>query len=406
MSKSDRFPVRGVLVAAMCIATPASLAAAQSVAIEIRPELRSITDMSPDGRWIVGSTASGFPYRLDRTTDELTFMPAGQSAAAVSDDGSVVVGNMIDPDGTGATVAGMWREGEGWMSLGFLPDALQCPSLSNGYEVSADGTVVVGLSWDGCNGVAFWWTEATGMLPLENLANGVNRASVVSADGSVIGGFAQGSFSRTPAKWSSDLSGETLDPTTDGLGEVFGLRDDATVLLGNLDGAAVRWDNGGPPEVIGDGSALIGWMGYPIDIADDETIIGFDQNFTNFRATIQPGGEGPLQLLRTWAMDNGADVPADLDMQLASAISADGSVIVGSDGGFFDGRSWIVTITDPCPGDLDGSGSVGFDDLLTVLSGWGQDAPGGELSDPVDIVDFADLITLLSQWGPCPNTDG
>ena len=77
------------------------------------------------------------------------------------------------------------------------------------------------------------------MHGLEHLANGNNRASVISADGSVIGGFAQGSFSRTPAIWSADGTGQLLDPPNgDVVGEVQGISDDGTTLLGNWDGSA------------------------------------------------------------------------------------------------------------------------------------------------------------------------
>ena len=55
-----------------------------------------------------------------------------------------------------------------------------------------------------------------------------------------------------------------------------------------------------------------------------------------------------------------------------------------------------------CLGDLDNSGDVGFDDLVTLLASWG--ACGG---CPADLdtdgdVDFDDLVTLLAAWGPCP----
>ena len=54
-----------------------------------------------------------------------------------------------------------------------------------------------------------------GLLLLDSLANGVNRASAISRDGQVIGGFAQGSFNRTPARWSTDGSGSIFGRFTD-----------------------------------------------------------------------------------------------------------------------------------------------------------------------------------------------
>lgn len=54
-----------------------------------------------------------------------------------------------------------------------------------------------------------------------------------------------------------------------------------------------------------------------------------------------------------------------------------------------------------CPGDLDGNGEIGVEDLLTTLAAWGTD-PGG----PPDLngdgeVNIFDLLIILSSWGPC-----
>ena len=51
--------------------------------------------------------------------------------------------------------------------------------------------------------------------------------------------------------------------------------------------------------------------------------------------------------------------------------------------------------------DLDGNGSVGFGDLLTVILAWGP-CPGcpADLTDD-GVVDFADLLFVITAWGPC-----
>jgi hypothetical protein len=55
-----------------------------------------------------------------------------------------------------------------------------------------------------------------------------------------------------------------------------------------------------------------------------------------------------------------------------------------------------------CGGDVDGSGDVGFSDLLEVLASWGAcvNCPADVNCD--DVVDFDDLLTVLAAWGPCP----
>ncbi len=59
---------------------------------------------------------------------------------------------------------------------------------------------------------------------------------------------------------------------------------------------------------------------------------------------------------------------------------------------------------DPCPADLDGSGSVDFGDILAVLAAWGPCPPQfcPRDLDASGAVDFADLLVILGAWGPCP----
>ncbi len=55
-----------------------------------------------------------------------------------------------------------------------------------------------------------------------------------------------------------------------------------------------------------------------------------------------------------------------------------------------------------CPADFDGSGDVGFSDLLALLGGWGE--CGSECVEDIDgdgNVNFADLLIVLGTWGPC-----
>ncbi|NNF43051.1 MAG: hypothetical protein HKN62_08370 [Phycisphaerales bacterium] len=54
-----------------------------------------------------------------------------------------------------------------------------------------------------------------------------------------------------------------------------------------------------------------------------------------------------------------------------------------------------------CPFDFDGTGEVGFPDLLSLLAAWG-DCPGCPQDlDGDGVVGFGDLLSVLSAWGPC-----
>ncbi|MCP3902593.1 MAG: hypothetical protein GY715_03070 [Planctomycetes bacterium] len=56
-----------------------------------------------------------------------------------------------------------------------------------------------------------------------------------------------------------------------------------------------------------------------------------------------------------------------------------------------------------CATDLDGSGDVGFGDILQIIGAWGPCPPGvcaADLNANGD-VDFADIIIVIANWGPC-----
>ncbi|MHC5113903.1 MAG: GEVED domain-containing protein, partial [Planctomycetota bacterium] len=57
----------------------------------------------------------------------------------------------------------------------------------------------------------------------------------------------------------------------------------------------------------------------------------------------------------------------------------------------------------PCPADLDGSGDVGFGDILAVIGAWGPcGAPCPEDVDGSGDVGFGDILVIIGAWGPCP----
>ncbi|NNF44953.1 MAG: hypothetical protein HKN62_18270 [Phycisphaerales bacterium] len=55
-----------------------------------------------------------------------------------------------------------------------------------------------------------------------------------------------------------------------------------------------------------------------------------------------------------------------------------------------------------CVADLDGSGDVGFTDLLAILAAWGPCPGCPQDLDGSGDVGFTDLLTVLAAWGPCP----
>ena len=311
------------LLAAIVVATP--LAAQQCVLL---PAGSWATDVTPDGSVVVGLYPGGSFVWKWKQDSAPTFIPGGK-AAAVSDDGKTVAGTIDDPV-VNAEVAAIWTQSTGWKSLGWLPNAQNCPSRSNAYAISGDGTTVVGLSWNGCDGRGFRWTAATGMQELWPQGNGQNRCSAISRDGSALGGFAQGNFNRTPAYWIPFLTGAVLDMNFEG--EVLGFNNNGSLSVGTLVfntnneyDAFIRDQQSGVITYLG--HLNNGWSGNAMDISEDGTVIaGFDNLGLAREAWVWTAGGGVKSLNSRLAAMGVTGVPP---LEVCNAMSDDGQVIVG-----------------------------------------------------------------------------
>jgi probable HAF family extracellular repeat protein len=202
----------------------------------------------------------------------------------MSADGSVVVG-------VSAAAAGLeafrWTETTGMVGLGTL-GGKEYQSTAAG--VSADGSIVVGASSSaksGSNNEAFLWTEETGMVGLGDLPGGdfSSGASGISADGSVIVG--------------------TSDSRVSNIGEAF-LWTASTGLVGL----------GVPDET----HPVAASAGDNIS-ADGRVVVGSASTANGLEAFRWTETEGFVLL---------GDLPGGLFFSKAREASADGSVVVGS----------------------------------------------------------------------------
>jgi uncharacterized membrane protein len=308
--------------------------------IKVLPKDSWVTDITPDGEIVVGSydtkQHSSFIWRW-RVDPAPTVIPGGD-AVAVSDDGTVIAGNF--PNGTPTSpnddVAAIWTAATGWQTLGYLPGTTEgCGGgLSSAYDISGDGTTVVGLGWGtGCSGLGFRWTAATGMVPLQDLPNGGNRCSAISGDGSALGGFSQGNFARTPAYWKPDGSGSTLDLNL--MGEVYDFTENGGLSVGtlyftgtgNYYSAFVRNQQTGVITNLGQGHP--GTMAAAAsDISEDgQTIVGFDYFQFSREAWIWTPTDGIVSMTDKLTALGMTGLPKEF--WVCSKCSDDGSVIVG-----------------------------------------------------------------------------
>ncbi|MCP3981512.1 MAG: hypothetical protein GY716_19615, partial [bacterium] len=173
---------------------------------------------------------------------------------------------------------------------------------------------------------------------------------------------------------------------------VLGIRDDGSVLLGYWDGKAFKLEEGQPIELFS--GPIAAWTGNAMDIADDETIVGFDNFMLSRQAWIRPNG-GPAVNLRAYLLSLGAvDVPGILEV--CQAVSTNGNIIIGHNA-FSNG--WRINL---CVPDLSGNGAVDFADILAIIGAWGPCSGCDADLDGSGDVGFGDILVVIGAWGDCP----
>lgn len=164
-------------------------------------------DVSADGSVVVGSAdTSGvrhaFRWDSQAGMTSLGMLPGftvRSSAAAISADGTFVVGSSIGPNVSGAPTsqAYIWSQATGLTGLGDLPGGHY---FSEARDVSADGSVVVGIGTrSGLSAEAMIWDRVNGMRHLKDVLQNdygldlsgwtLHQANGISDDGKTIVGY-------------------------------------------------------------------------------------------------------------------------------------------------------------------------------------------------------------------------
>ena len=330
--------------------------------------LTLVPNMRPEGLTPDGSTAlltdrmSGTAefYFYNTTTNTLTL--AGSPGDASYDYATGISADLkVSAIHGKPEQAGVWSQGGGWQDLGNIY-ATGCEfdnltheqDQSSGKDISADGTVVVGFVWNGCNPEAFMH-NAGGFVSLDVLGAG-SSAFKVSEDGSVAGGWASKtnivgvdtfSLDRSPAIWKANGVGSFLplgpfDPSAPG--EVLGLNADGSMATGIWANDGFYWTksnnttyNMGPRPPASDPSDKV----HSNVIAANNKLIfggvgdGFSIGFPLAFVWTQSTG---MRSLQDVLVADGVSIPAGLMLTNVLAASNDGTIIVGTalDASFVD----------------------------------------------------------------------
>jgi probable HAF family extracellular repeat protein len=271
-----------------------------------------------------------------------------------------------------------------FLGLGSLPGG---SFNSHAYDVSANGSVVVGDSYLGSNFEAFRWTSDTGMVGLGDFPGGTSdsQAFGVSDDGSVVVGYGTSTSGAEAFRWTSDTGMVDLGNLPDGYSasHASDISADGTVIVGGggsaSGGEAFRWTAGSGVVRLGD------LPGAPLSSeaqgvsADGSVIVGLG----NYN-----GGEDQGEAFR-WTSTGGMVGLGHLGggsiTAIARGVSADGSVVVGGNRQSFSGASEAFRWTQ-------GGGMVELADL-----------PGGVISEAYDV--SADGSVIVGRGYTATNVD-
>jgi uncharacterized membrane protein len=295
---------------------------------ELLPGTARALKVSADGTLVSGSAnGGGFTWT---SGGGVTLIGGSNDSVGSSDDGTVLGGTM--PSG-GFSGPGRWTSGSGWVDFPTL-GVTGCPDFGSAYDISADGSTVVGLGWNGCSALAFKWDTVGGIVALPQTGSSA-RANGISGDGQVIGGWQQFA-NRSPCIWLAN--GNEILLNTSASGEIHGLNSDGSLAVGEMNGQSIFWSAANGVTNLGNLPGFFGNSG-AYAVSEGGLVAGGGAGFaspfdpTTASATIWAPDTGVLRGLREVLEEQGAFVPAEFTLQFLMGISADGSVIAGQAAG-------------------------------------------------------------------------
>ena len=256
----------------------------------------SVSDANQDGSVVVGRRFdnSSIYYQAVRWTQGDSIVLGRGLASDVTPDGAVIVGRQDLGFLFNSTESQpfQWTESSGMVGLGYLPGPTE--TLGGAVAVSADGSVIAGYSSSAntfsFSTEAFLWTQAGGMIGLGDLPGGNFNSTAIdmSADGSIVVG-----------------NGTTGAPGDDAIQQGF------------------RWTQSTGMVAMGVGSRVNAIS------ADGSTMVGHGFTAPNVSEAVLWNSAGAMHSIKALLQAQGINMTGWV-LNEATAVSADGRVIVGS----------------------------------------------------------------------------
>lgn len=334
-----RFMLRSVVFSFSFLSSFASQAGFEVLSLPPNGEVYFHTQaygVSGDGRVVVGSGTYVFAggefvspgpesaYRWDGgvPTSLEPIVPEHERsiALAASLDGRVVTGAIYRgaPHPSNGFV---WANGS-FSPLGDLPGG---SAWSRGQDVSADGSVIAGLSVDGVTDRAIRWIAGV----MTNLGVGTrwSTAEAISGDGSILAGYQQFDGAM---RWENGVGTILTPPPGDFATKAFGISADGSTILGQSlqshGEEAVRWVDGVPQ--------LLGTLpGHTRSAALDASrhgaiVAGYSSGADGRRTAVVWDAQNGMRSLHALLLSMG-DPVGGWSLREAHAISDQGDVVVG-----------------------------------------------------------------------------
>jgi hypothetical protein len=379
--------------------------------------MTSVVGVSSDGQTVGGNSNTGgdraVRWEPSSGISLLNITTGGTAdfvASGMSRNGMFMVGT-----GAGGTGAAVWDGQVG--SYRILPELPGGATGGTATAISEDGSVIIGQAYGPAGLTAFRYT-ATGLVPLATHTSDGNIFRVWSvARAMTPAGFHVVGFRRLSSNGSTNAFRWTQESGMVSIGDLPGgsvasdamaCSDGANVIVGvssGIDGnEAFVWRSSTGMRGLGDfPQGIFGSQANGVS-ADGETIVGFGTvgaSPLDQAAFIYTAAAG-MRSLRDVLIEQGATIPDGVILSSAVSISPDGRVIVGISRGSNRNSVWIATqgVAGRCVSDWNNDGGIDGADIEAFFVDF---AAGTADANDDGGTDGSDVEAFFTRWqtGEC-----